>query len=164
MKLLIELLESCTPFYSYYIESEKQESTDSGFDLIIPQDITIPGNSYGNRIKLGIKCEPEISDNEKPHGYYLYPRSSIYKTPLRLANSVGIIDYSYRGEIMAIVDNHSEQDYKIEAGTRLFQLCAPDLKPIDIEIVENIGFTDRNEGGFGSTGLKGLKRANASTI
>ena len=39
------------------------------------------------------------------HGYYLYPRSSIVKTGLRLANSVGIIDAGYRGEIIAVVDN-----------------------------------------------------------
>ena len=54
--------------------------------------------------------------------YYLYPRSSISKTPLRLCNSVGIIDAGYRGNIMAFVDNIDE-DYDL--GTRLFQLCDP---------------------------------------
>ena len=40
-------------------------------------------------------------NNDKNIGYYLYPRSSISKTPLILANSVGIIDSGYRGNIKA---------------------------------------------------------------
>ena len=85
-------------------------------------------------------------------GYYLYPRSSLSKTPLRLANSVGIIDSSYRGEIMAAVDNISEKDFEIKQGQRLFQLCSPTLEPINYIITDNLSETKRGEGGFGSTG------------
>ena len=49
--------------------------------------------------------------NGKPTAYYLYPRSSMgSKTPLRLSNSVGIIDAGYRGNIIGVVDNISDRE------------------------------------------------------
>ena len=83
--------------------------------------------------------------------YMLVPRSSISKTPLRMSNSIGIIDSGYTGEIMAMVDNHSDEVYKIEAGTRIFQIIHPKLKTFKIELVDELDETDRNDGGFGST-------------
>jgi dUTP pyrophosphatase len=118
---------------------------DSGLDIVFPKDVTIKSGETV-RIKLGIACEPL-----EKSGYYLYPRSSISKTPLRLSNSVGIIDNSYRGELMVSVDN-IKHDYTIKAGERLFQLCAPDLGPIEFTIVDELTETVRGEGGFGSTG------------
>jgi dUTP pyrophosphatase len=93
--------------------------------------------------------------------YYLYSRSSTpLKTPLRLANSVGIIDSGYRGHIKAVFDNKNDYDfmeYNIEFGSRLTQLCPPNLEyPMKINIVNNIeslGITNRGTGGFGSTGI-----------
>jgi dUTP pyrophosphatase len=106
-------------------------------------------------INLHISCEA-YPDKEKRHNisYYLYPRSSMgARTPLRLSNSVGIIDAGYRGEIKAIVDNvDMEQDYSIRAGSRLFQLCSPVLGPISFEMTNTLSDTARGEGGFGSTG------------
>jgi len=84
----------------------------------------------------------------------MYPRSSISKTPLRLANSVGIIDSGYRGELQAPVDNFSCQKYIVEEGQRLFQICSGDLTPFfNIKIVDSLDQTDRGAGGFGSTGF-----------
>ena len=79
-------------------------------------------------------------------------RSSTIKSPLRLANSIGIIDAGYRGNVIAAVDNISNEDYIIEKGTRLFQLCSPDLEPITYELVNSLNETSRGTGGFGSTG------------
>ena len=87
-----------------------------------------------------------------PCGYYLMPRSSIVKTPLRLANSVGLIDSSYRGTIRAVVDNIKMTDYVVEKGSRLFQIVAHDGKPITHEFVNELSETQRGDGGFGSTG------------
>ena len=98
-------------------------------------------------IKLGISCE-----SLENKSYYLMPRSSISKTPLRMSNSVGLIDAGYRGEIMASCDNIKNYDYQIKAGQRLFKLVAPDASPISYEIVETLSETDRGSGGFGSTG------------
>jgi dUTP pyrophosphatase len=79
-------------------------------------------------------------------------RSSIGKTPIRLANAVGLIDVGYRGEIIAIVDNIKTEDYTVEPGQRLFQLVAMDGSPIHFELVEKLSDTTRGGGGFGSTG------------
>ena len=121
---------------NYFRFVAKESETESGLDLVTPQTITVPGNAIGFKIKLGLKCEPSFEDNVV-RGFYLYPRSSMgSKTPLRLSNSVGIIDSSYRGEIMAVVDNISDEDFKIEQGIRLFQLCSPDLSPIKFELLD----------------------------
>ena len=91
-------------------------------------------------------------------GYYLYPRSSTgSKTPLRLANSVGIIDSGYRGNIIAVFDNISGVDYTIEQYQRLVQICPPDISyPFIVVIVSDLKElgcdTMRGSGGFGSSG------------
>jgi dUTPase len=51
--------------------------------------------------------------------YFIFPRSSIWKKPLRLANSTGIIDSGYRGEIGVALDNIRDEPFVIEKGWRL---------------------------------------------
>ena len=90
---------------------------------------------------------------KQTQGYYVYPRSSIYKTPMRLSNCTGIIDAGYRGELMAVFDNISDIHYELKAYTRLLQACSPDLAPFKVEIVkEDFSKTIRGAGGLGSTG------------
>ena len=87
--------------------------------------------------------------------YFMMPRSSISKTPLRMANSIGLIDAGYRGTLIGVVDNIGEDNYTVEANTRLFQIVAPNLDLFErVVIVEDIpgGPTVRGGGGFGSTG------------
>jgi dUTPase len=95
----------------------------------------------------GLKIEEEVH-------YRLVPRSSICKTNLFMANSEGIIDMSYRGPIKAPVKNFMIQSpSKVEEGTRLFQIVAPDLGWIkEVVLVDSLPETARGEGGFGSTG------------
>jgi dUTP pyrophosphatase len=94
----------------------------------------------------------------------MYPRSSLSKTRLRLANSVGIIDSGYRGNLIGMFDCFSagkgslcetEYDYIVKPFEKLVQICAPDLRPIFVELVETeeelSSATLRGEGGFGST-------------
>ena len=119
---------------------------DAGLDLYILEDqCFIPGET--KLIKLGISCEP---DDGK--AYFLLPRSSISKTPLRLSNSIGLIDGGYRGEIMVICDNIKDFDYTVKEGDRLFQLVAADSSPISYTLVDMLSDTTRGSGGFGSTG------------
>lgn len=94
---------------------------------------------------------------ENPYAYQLLPRSSTgSKTPLRLANSVGVIDSGYRGHLMACVDNvNTEQNYEIKKEDRLFQIVAFNGKPMFVTMVashDDLQKTTRNNGGFGSTG------------
>lgn len=119
---------------------------DAGIDLFIINEQTITAEET-KLIHLQIACE---NTENKP--YLLMPRSSIAKTPLRLCNSIGLIDSGYRGEIMAVVDNIKKEDYTVEPGQRLFQLVAMDGSPIHIEIVDELTDTARGTGGFGSTG------------
>lgn len=119
---------------------------DAGLDLFVINEQTI---SVGEStlIHLEIACE-----TEEGRPYLLMPRSSIAKTPLRLSNSIGLIDGGYRGEIMAAVDNIKDEAYTVEPGQRLFQLVAMDGSPIHFELVEALSNSTRGEGGFGSTG------------
>ena len=105
------------------------------------------------KINLQIKCEALSDDRQRNVSYYLYPRSSIIKTPLRLSNSVGIIDAGYRGDIIAYVDNIKNKSYTISQGDRLFQICAGNLEPIEFQLVNDLSNTQRGTSGFGSTGL-----------
>ena len=105
---------------------------DSGVDIYFPEHILVqPGET--TFINLGIQCAAFKYNCGlfQPSPYYLYPRSSISKTPLRLANSVGIIDSGYRGDIIAAVDHIGKEPFLVRKGTRLFQICAPDLSFID---------------------------------
>ena len=125
---------------------------DSGIDLFFPEEIVIQAGET-KLVDLKIKCQMfDSEDNYNPISYDLRARSSIYKTPLRLANNTGIIDSGYRGEIMASVDNISNEDYMITPGQRLFQIVHPTLYPFNVDVVEELSETERGDGGFGSTG------------
>ena len=153
-------------------KGSKGEYPDSGFDLLTPYDYTGDYIEYlKNRISsttfcahLGVKCAMTNTVSCNPSGYYLYPRSSIVKTPFRLANSVGIIDSGYRGELMAVVDSISTESVDIKTSiqlhmpeySRLFQICSPTLESFFVEMVSDendLGSSERGTGGFGSTGL-----------
>ncbi len=119
---------------------------DAGLDLYVLEDLTIePGETKA--IKLGIACEPGDG-----RAYFLMPRSSISKTPLRLANSIGLIDGGYRGERRAMCVTMHDFSFTAEKGQRLFQIVASDCSPIYYEMVEALSDTTRGAGGFGSTG------------
>ena len=183
---------------NYYESHSSYHPGDSGIDLFVLEDVVIsPGET--KLIDLGIQCEMlDLSDYPLPYkpgsrncSYYLYPRSSIStKTPLVLANSTGIIDAGYRGNIMAAVkyvptkedlnnvifqtvnylldkspveckdvtsdkirENVISQlpKFTIKSGTRLVQICSPNLDSIEIKLVDNLSQTSRGTGGFGST-------------
>jgi dUTP pyrophosphatase len=134
--------------------SSKQYATDVGFDLYMPEDITV-GPRETAFINLGIRAEYQSDLDNTYYGYQLYPRSSISKTKLRLANSVGIIDPNYRGYLITAVDNISDNEQVLKKGERYFQLCFVKLeKPSKIQIIQEseLSTTDRGDGGFGSTG------------
>ena len=144
MKLLIKPLNDLAK--EYYNNHNHFHKGDAGLDLYVLEDQTFKAGETA-KIKLGISCE---STDGK--GYFLFPRSSISKTPLRLANSIGLIDGGYRGEIMAACDNIKDYDFSISKGDRLFQLVSADLSTIEFEIVKELSNSTRGSGGFGSTG------------
>ena len=157
---------------------------DVGFDLFAPGNEGIEEEIYGeqlrffgpgwsdkspvNKLDLNVCCSARMfvdSGKNFNTGYYMYPRSSLSKTQLRLANSTGIIDAGYRGHLMGMFDvvniqknrsDDNDADYFGNKYDRYLQICAPGLVPIVVQIVnsmEELGDeTTRGSGGFGSTG------------
>lgn len=135
-------------------ELEEQIHIDAGFDLYVPTHYEVDANSL---VKVNTKVKTAMYYDSIPCGFYMYPRSSTgTKTPLRLANSVGVIDAGYRGNCIAAFDNNSDHHYSISKGDRLVQICAGNLVypiyPVIVDNVDLLGSTYRGSGGFGSTG------------
>jgi dUTP pyrophosphatase len=107
-----------------YIGHAVSYKGDSGLNLLFIYEKTIPANSTV-LIDLGVTVKCYKNDN--PISFFLLPRSSIYKTPLRLANSIGLIDSGFNGTLKVPLDNISNEDYTVKNGQSLFQIVFPDL-------------------------------------
>tara|TARA_R100000808_G_C2105827_1_gene121465 strand:+ start:152 stop:574 length:423 start_codon:yes stop_codon:yes gene_type:complete len=123
----------------------KAHPSDTGYDLTVVDVVKTVGNVtlYGTGIQL---CPPE--------GYYfeLVPRSSVIKTGYIQANSIGIIDYSYRGEVMVPLLKIDPSAEDLRLPYRIGQLVLRQLIPCTMKEVDSLDDTERGSGGFGSTG------------
>lgn len=133
---------------------------DAGFDLFTPFDTQCTGAAV-TKINFLVRTSAQmVCENGKVFntGFQMCPRSSLSGTPLRLANSIGIIDSGYRGDLIGKFDclMGSDNDYIVSKHDKLLQIVAPAMVPIYVMIVESeseLGIeTDRGAGGFGSTG------------
>jgi dUTPase len=158
----LELLvtEQGAPFYPQVGSLETPSKDNAGYDLKVVQDVSTL--SVATLVPLGVKARmlkyTQMDDGielvEDSH-FTLEPRSSIYKTGFIMANTRGIIDLSYRGQLMAPMVSVTEYTKAVDAGTRLFQVIAPALGYIkEVVYVDSLPETVRGEGGFGSTGTK----------
>jgi len=182
MSYRLELLPS-EEGKNYYTRSITRDNANAGFDLFVVKEEQCEAGKV-SLLDLGckarmVKCS---DDKEEEVHYWLSPRSSIWKSGVTQANSVGIIDKSYRGPLMGAVlpiykpsgywgqihmgdgpktgsyiwkncDSRDTGSPVIEAGQRLFQIVAPDMGHIkEVKIVESLNQTERGEGGFGSSG------------
>jgi dUTP pyrophosphatase len=132
---------------------------DSGLDLFITKDQIIPANSTVI-VDLQISCQlnevinlygSKIREEMKYYSYNMYSRSSISKTPLRLANGVGLIDSGFIGSLKCALHNTSTTDFTIKKGERYVQLAYPDLSEVSFKLTNELRDTTRGNGGFGST-------------
>ena len=127
----------------------KAYPSDTGYDLTlirVSKDMSIPG--FEQKIIMydtGIAVCP-------PDGYYteVVPRSSLSKTGYMLANSVGIIDASYRGSIKVVVTGDNSLD-DLSLPFKGFQLVLRKLEEVEVVEVDDLDDTVRGDGGFGST-------------
>ena len=129
-----------TPTYAH--------DTDAAADIYAMDKTILPPHTYGNKLRTGVKIQ-------LPEGWQalILPRSSIgAKTPLRLSNSVGLIDSGYRGELGVLYDNTSDEPYTINAGDRIAQLLVMPNYRFQAKVVDILADSDRGEGGFGSSG------------
>lgn len=124
----------------------KAHPSDSGFDLTLlekAKDLSDGVALYHTGIKATIA--------EAGWDLKIYPRSSISKTGYMLANSIGVVDSSYRGEIFVALRKIDPLAEPLTFPVKLVQLV-PERVP-DVQVVEaSLDQTDRGAGGFGSTG------------
>ncbi len=177
LELLVE--PGCEEFYKHEVN---RSNDNAGYDLYVAQTCETKAGSV-SLLNLGckarmVRCYPDEMEEEMP--FWLAPRSSIWKSGVVQANSIGIIDKSYRGTLMGAVlpiqkpsgywahmsgtpssgsyvwmncDSRDTGNPVLERGQRLFQIVAPDMGHIkEVRIVESLPETVRGEGGFGSTG------------
>jgi len=147
--LNIKLCSENDILIQHYSDFIYHHSGDSGIDLYTPEILNVEPLEVGT-IDFKIQCEMINLENNTFTSYYLVPRSSISNTPFQLANSIGIIDAGYRGNLKAKVRNMSFKDNELSTGKH-FQIIAPDMKPIKTNIVAILSDTTRGSGGFGST-------------
>lgn len=120
---------------------------DAGLDLTSREGILIPPHSI-KTVKTGVHVEI-------PNGCVglLFPRSSCAKRGVTLANSVGVIDSGYRGEIhLQLYNLNPDDDIRIMRGERLCQLVIVPFMPCECVGVRELGETERGDDGLGSTG------------
>lgn len=131
--------ESRIPTYSH--------EADAGADLYSAIDLFLPANSFAT-VPTGVCMQI-------PTGYvgYINPRSGLAaKNGVTVLNAPGTIDAGYTGEIKVILFNHSNKDYQILKDDRIAQMVFQKIEYAIFQETEELGSTERGNGGFGSTG------------
>ena len=154
-RLELQVTEQGVPYYPAVGCVEYLSPDNAGYDLKVvkKQDQT----TAAVLVPLGVKARMirMTSTLHEDCHFTLEPRSSIYKTGFMMANSRGIIDKTYRGELMAPMLSVGSNASSIEAGTRLFQIIAPEMGFIgEVAYVDSLPDTTRGSNGFGSSGTK----------
>lgn len=118
----------------------------AGYDLSSAEDCVIPA-----RGKLAVHTGLAI---HVPHGTYgrVAPRSGLAAKHF-IDVGAGVIDEDYRGEVLVLLFNHNDTDFKVAKGDRIAQLVLECIVTPDVEVVEDLDDTSRGAGGFGSTGV-----------
>ena len=116
----------------------------AGLDLYANEVANIPAHSR-QLIGTGIKTK-------LPFGTYrrIAPRSGLAVKGIDVA--AGVVDRDYRGELKVVLVNTTAYPFPIRTGERIAQLILEHIATADIEIVETLDATKRNEKGFGSSG------------
>ena len=159
----------------------------TGFDIIVTSEPEIVGELYDNgaykrvdyiqyktNLKLAVQKERVFSNfgyNDLDYDILAFPRSSISKYNLVLANCIGLIDADYRGEVLLRFKYQWQpEDYKIRTdnllegrvnftklynkGDKVCQLKVTKVENVEFVLVYELDSTTRGDGGFGSTDTK----------
>ncbi|NLW46789.1 MAG: dUTP diphosphatase [Firmicutes bacterium] len=145
VKVLSPLIKTKIPMPCYATEG----SAAMDLHACCETSIAIPPRSRG-KIPTGIAIELPSPDLVA----LIFPRSGLAsKHGISLSNAVGVIDSDYRGEIICLVKNESDQEFVIEPGDRIAQMAFFPICRMGWEEVAELEETQRGEGGFGSTGI-----------
>lgn len=126
----------------------KADSGAVGYDLYAAEAVVIPARGC-ELVSTGLSWQPESNNVEMQ----IRPRSGLaYKHRISVLNSPGSVDASYRGIIGVLLINHSDTDYEISIGDRIAQAVFRKIDDFELKIVDSLDETERNDGGFGSSG------------
>lgn len=123
----------------------------AGLDLLaaVPRDAPLAISPRGRAtVPTGIALA-------LPDGYeaQVRPRSGLAaRHGITVLNSPGTVDADYRGEVMVILMNHSDETFTVTRGLRIAQLVVAPVTRVALEEVPALPATSRGAGGFGSTG------------
>lgn len=133
---------------------------DAGMDLTARESVSIPPNGI---VMVGTGVRAAI-----PEGYFgdVRPRSGMAsKRGVTIANTPGVIDSNYRGEIMLPLYNLDMwRSARVEAGERVAQMLILKHETVECVEVDELDDTERGEGGFGSTGSTTLVDENGEVV
>ena len=155
MKVKVRYTNDCAR--ELYLEASKGKSDkpfktyerDFCYDVVATSCEEVAPNIYKYGIGLAFQVEP---NSFEVFSLDFRPRSSVWKTGMVLSNCVGTIDEPYRGEVSAVFYHVMPNLPKYEVGDRIGQIKIGTTYPIDFVEVEELDPTERNAGGFGSTG------------
>ena len=178
------------------LKNETYQSTDTlpkkgtdratGFDVIVTSDPEIVGEKYENgaykridyiqyktNLKLAVQKDRQFSTfgyTDLDYDILAFPRSSVSKYNLVLANCIGLIDADYRGEVLLRFkyiwqpEDYRSVNYMLEGkpnidkiynkGDKVCQLKITKVENVEFILVDELDSTNRGDGGFGSTDVK----------
>lgn len=151
--LLLQVDESAKDMSIYSFSLSSPSPENAGVDLAANETWCGVPQEKAKLLDLGVRAMLVNLETRQPVHYWLLPRSSIYKTGHMMANSVGVIDSSYRGVLKAPVIATVAGASGFTRGERYFQIVAPDMGVIRlVAMTSSLPESARGEGGFGSTG------------
>ena len=121
---------------------------DAGLDFYSAEENYVLKSGERKGFSTGIKMEI-------PNGYVglIWDKSGLAaKQGIKVM--AGVIDSTYRGEVIAMLVNLGSKEYLIEKNTKIAQMLIQKIEQAEIEMVEDLNITKRGDGGFGSTGIK----------
>jgi dUTPase len=179
------------------LKNETYQSTDNlpkkgtdratGFDVVVTSDPEIVGEQYENgaykridyiqyktNLKLAVQKDRQFSNfgyNDLDYDILAFPRSSVSKYNLVLANCIGLIDADYRGEVLLrfkyiwqpedylvridkLLEGYVNFTKLYNKGDKVCQLKVTKVENVEFVLVDELDSTNRGDGGFGSTDTK----------
>lgn len=128
----------------------KEHRWDAGFDLRSNNEDFIISPTEKVKVYTGVKIQIPVR-----HAGIIVPRSGLgSKYEVGLANTVGVIDTEYRGEIIVNLVNRGHEDLEIKRFERFCQLLIIPIYLTELRAVSSLSGTTRDSEGFGSTGVK----------
>ena len=124
---------------------------DAGMDLHASEAATLaPGATALVPTGIALELPPGTEAQVRP-------RSGLAaKHSVTVLNAPGTIDAGYRGEVKVILINHGAAPFVVEPGMRIAQIVIAPVLRVEVEEIHALSDTVRGEGGFGSTGIKGM--------